>query len=204
MTTTSHTFARRSLSDPGPLEEPQSRTEEQQRCPLASAAASGAAAAPSACPFSAAASAATTAPNTSSHPWQARLARPRLDGASARLSRRALRAQNRAWPLEEVARHAFADDAWIAVSGRVYDITEHVVSHKGWETGCGMTEVLSILAHLGTDCTAEFNEIHACYPVAFAQLRAYDIGALLVVVEEEGDLDRADQASGRRRRIEGA
>jgi len=25
-----------------------------------------------------------------------------------------------------------------------------------------------------------------------------------VVVEEEGDLDRADQASGRRRRIEGA
>jgi hypothetical protein len=41
-----------------------------------------------------------------------------------------------------------------------------------------MTEVLSILAHLGTDCTKEFDEIHACYPVAFAQLRAYDIGPL--------------------------
>jgi cytochrome b involved in lipid metabolism len=106
------------------------------------------------------------------------LRRPTTDAGAARLSRRALRAQNRAFSLEEVSQHRYADDGWIAVSGRVYDITEHVVAHKGWDTGCGMTEVLSILAHLGTDCTAEFGQIHACYPAASAQLRAYDIGPL--------------------------
>lgn len=126
------------------------------------------------CPFS---GSATQQPQHQ-RPWQARLRRPTADAGAARLSRRALRAQNRAFSLEEVSQHRYADDGWIAVNGRVYDITEHVLSHKGWDSGCGMTEVLSILAHLGTDCTKEFDEIHACYPVAFAQLRAYDIGPL--------------------------
>jgi hypothetical protein len=117
--------------------------------------------------------------------WQSRLRRPTLAPGDARASRRALRAQNRAFSLGELAEHRYADDGWIAVDGRVYDVTEHVLAHKGWRTGCGMTEVLSILAHLGGDCSAEFREIHACYPAAFAQLRAYDIGPLMADGEEE-------------------
>jgi hypothetical protein len=60
---------------------------------------------------------------------------------------------------------------------QVYDITEHVVSHPGWD-GAGVSTVLSILAHLGTDCSAEFEEIHRPYPVAWRQLAAFDIGPL--------------------------
>lgn len=140
---------------------------------------------PSGCPF-----AATTAGPSPPHPsWQSRLRRPTLSAGEARQSRRALRAQNRAFSLSELAQHRYADDGWIAVDGRVYDITEHVLAHKGWQTGCGMTEVLSILAHLGGDCSTEFREIHACYPVAFSQLRAYDIGPLLRV--DAGDEEEA-------------
>lgn len=189
---------RRSLSEPGPLNAKGARGAGEIKgdcCPFARA--GGAAdAAPSSsssstsssssssagCPFAAAAARSATSPTTTAtnNPWQSRLRKPTVDGDTARLTRRALRAQNRAFSLEEVARHRFADDGWIAVGGRVFDITEHVVRHKGWETGCGMTEVLSILAHLGSDCTSEFGEIHGCYPAAFAQLKAYDIGALAV------------------------
>jgi hypothetical protein len=101
--------------------------------------------------------------------------------------------------LDEVAKHRYADDGWIVVDGRVYDITEHVVNHRGWETGCGMTEVLSILAHLGSDCTEEMRTIHGCYPAAFAQLRAYDIGPLLMGVEgdeEEEEEEEEEEGQG--------
>jgi hypothetical protein len=60
---------------------------------------------------------------------------------------------------------------------QVYDITAHVASHPGWD-GAGITTVLSILAALGTDCTADFEEIHRPWPVAWRQLAAYDIGPL--------------------------
>lgn len=59
----------------------------------------------------------------------------------------------------------------------MYDITEHLLNHPGWE-GAGITTVLSIIAHLGTDCSAEFEEIHRPWPVAWRQLAAYDIGPL--------------------------
>lgn len=59
----------------------------------------------------------------------------------------------------------------------MYDITSHVAAHPGWD-GAGITTVLSILAALGTDCTAEFEEIHRPWPVAWRQLAAYDIGPL--------------------------
>lgn len=62
---------------------------------------------------------------------------------------------------------------------QVYDITEHLVNHPGWESA-GITTVLSIIAHLGTDCSAEFEEIHRPWPVAWRQLAAYDIGPLAV------------------------
>jgi nitrate reductase (NAD(P)H) len=77
-----------------------------------------------------------------------------------------------------VAQHRYADDAWIAVDGKVYDITEHIVDHPGWDTGCQVTTVLSILAHLGMDCSSEFHDIHRVYPVAYRQLNAFYIGDL--------------------------
>jgi nitrate reductase (NAD(P)H) len=78
-----------------------------------------------------------------------------------------------------VAQHKYCDDGWIAVDGKVYDITEHIASHPGWDSGCRVTEVLSIIAHLGCDCSAEFHEIHRAYPVSYKQLAAYYIGDLL-------------------------
>ena len=51
------------------------------------------------------------------------------------------------------------DDLWIVVDGRVYDITEHLVNHEGWETAAVSTP-LSILAHGGIDCSREFHDLH--------------------------------------------
>ena len=70
------------------------------------------------------------------------------------------------------------DDGWIVVAGAVYDITEHILSHPGWTAVSGMTTILSILAHLGNDCTTEFRDIHRSIPLAFKQLPAYYIGEL--------------------------
>jgi hypothetical protein len=226
------------------------------------------------CPFASGRGVARGAP-APDHPrrangvYQAWAARPTADSEGLRLSRRALRRMGRAWSLGEVAKHNVAEDAWIAVNGRVsnwaarartvsgsnqtplgvparrlgrcptpytggahgwvrhgacllppslpsqpqtpalaaasplalergtshhqalhapspsltalphqvYDITEHVVTHPGWE-GAGVSTVLSILAHLGTDCSQEFAEIHRPYPVAWRQLAAFDIGPL--------------------------
>lgn len=105
------------------------------------------------------------------------LKRPVLSSCP-KLTRRQLRQHNKSWTAEEVAHHKYADDAWIIVAGKVYDITEHIVSHPGWNTGCQVTTVLSILAHLGIDCTQEFVDIHAPYPVAWKQLQAFYIGEL--------------------------
>eukprot|EP00775_Hariotina_reticulata_P006033 gene6033-6271_t len=83
--------------------------------------------------------------------------------------------------------HKYCDDGWIAVEGQVYDITEHIATHPGWDSGCQVTTVLSIIAHLGTDCTQEFRDIHAPYPVAWQQLRAFYIGDLAVDVGSSSD-----------------
>lgn len=107
--------------------------------------------------------------------WQ--LKRPVLQH-DPKLTRRQLRQLNRSWTLADVAQHRYCDDGWIAVDGKVYDITEHLVSHPGWDSGCQVTTVLSILAHLGSDCSVEFREIHRPYPVAWRQLQAYYIGEL--------------------------
>ena len=34
---------------------------------------------------------------------------------------------------EEVARHNTLDDAWVIVSGRVFDITDFAITHPGWK-----------------------------------------------------------------------
>ena len=60
----------------------------------------------------------------------------------------------------------------------MYDITGHIVEHPGWDYGGSVSTVLSILAHLGSECTAEFTDIHRPYPIAWRQLSAYYIGEL--------------------------
>lgn len=98
--------------------------------------------------------------------------------AVRKMTRRELRRLERKWTLAEVRQHARKDDAWIAVDGKVYDITEHLVNHHGWHDNAAISTVLSILAHAGTDCSKEFREIHRPYPVAWRQLKAYYIGDL--------------------------
>ena len=36
------------------------------------------------------------------------------------------------YSIEDISRHCTKDDAWIAVDGKVYDITEFVRTHWGW------------------------------------------------------------------------
>lgn len=60
----------------------------------------------------------------------------------------------------------------------MYDITQHVVDHPGWDNA-GISTVLSILAHAGSECSPEFHQIHKPYPVAYKQLAAFYIGDLV-------------------------
>lgn len=113
--------------------------------------------------------------HTTHQHWQ--LVRPQLAN-DPKLTRRQLRHLDKSWSLADVAQHKYCDDGWIAVDGKVYDITEHLVNHPGWESGCQVSTVLSIIAHLGIDCSEEFREIHRPYPVAWKQLQAYYIGDL--------------------------
>lgn len=94
-----------------------------------------------------------------------------------RQSRRYLRKLGKSWSLDEVKCHNQSVDGWIVVRGRVYDITEHVVNHPGWHNA-GISTVLSIVAHLGSECTEEFEQIHRMFPVAWRQLEAFYIGDL--------------------------
>lgn len=79
--------------------------------------------------------------------------------------------------MSEVAQHNHKDSAWLVVSGRVYDITQHVLSHPGWTSGCGTSQLLAILRTLGTDCTDEVLMVHSAR--ALAQLAPYLIGLLV-------------------------
>jgi predicted heme/steroid binding protein len=142
----------------------------QQPAAAVSCPAAAAAAPPSPSPRVAAAGAAAL--------WD--LKRPQL-AHCPKLTRRQLRAAGRAYTLSELAQHRYVDDCWIAVDGSVYDITEHVAHHPSWEHG-GISTVLSILAHAGSECSAEFHDIHRPYPAAHRQLRAFYIGEL---AEEE-------------------
>ena len=85
------------------------------------------------------------------------------------------------WSLGEVRGHkSWREGFWIAVDNRVYDITGHLVDHPAWETGTQISTIISIMAHSGSECSSEFNEIHRPYPIAFKQLQAYYIGDLRI------------------------
>ncbi|GFR52077.1 hypothetical protein Agub_g14536 [Astrephomene gubernaculifera] len=113
-----------------------------------------------------------------SHTKQTTAAAKQADNTRVRLTRRQLRQMCKRWSLAEVSEHARKDDAWVAVDGKVYDISEHLDNHPGWSATADISTALSILAHAGTDCSQEFREIHRPYPIAWRQLRTYYIGDL--------------------------
>ncbi|KAJ1499228.1 hypothetical protein HMI55_004520 [Coelomomyces lativittatus] len=47
--------------------------------------------------------------------------------------------------IEEVARHRYPNDYWVAISGRVYDVTEFIEIHPGGRK--------ILLKYVGTDAT---------------------------------------------------
>jgi len=55
-------------------------------------------------------------------------------------------------PLSEVARHNVPDDCWVALNGKVYDLTEFLDRHPGGRT--------TIMAWAGKDASKFFNGIH--------------------------------------------
>jgi len=55
-------------------------------------------------------------------------------------------------PLSEVAKHNKQGDAWVAINGKVYDVTKWIDVHPGG--------VQAICAFIGTDASDEWNTIH--------------------------------------------
>ena len=85
----------------------------------------------------------------------------------------------------EVAKHDRRDDGWIVVNTVVYDITNFVKFHPGWDFGGSTSTALAIERALGTDCTEEFHDVHDAAQAAM--LAPYAIGTL-DDEEEEGTL----------------
>ena len=59
----------------------------------------------------------------------------------------------RAITKEQVATHNKVEDAWVVVSGKVYDITDCLKHHP--------PGIQIVLKHLGTDITQLFRAIHS-------------------------------------------
>mmetsp|Transcript_13636 Transcript_13636/g.27750 ORF Transcript_13636/g.27750 Transcript_13636/m.27750 type:complete len:709 (+) Transcript_13636:48-2174(+) len=59
---------------------------------------------------------------------------------------------SRAMPLSEVSRHCIPEDCWVAIEGKVYDLTEFADRHPGGPT--------TILKSAGKDATKMFKDIH--------------------------------------------
>ena len=54
--------------------------------------------------------------------------------------------------MDEVAKHKSADDCWVVIKGKVYDVTKFLPDHPG---GKG-----AILMYAGKDATEEFEMLH--------------------------------------------
>ena len=83
------------------------------------------------------------------------------------------------YTMEEVARHNHKEDAWIVVNGEVYNITEFVRTHWGWNSAGKNSTIIAIMSALGRDCTTDFEEVHhglAMWPTIKAQLDGFYIG----------------------------
>eukprot|EP00300_Choanocystis_sp_HF-7_P008894 c1615_g1_i2.p2 GENE.c1615_g1_i2~~c1615_g1_i2.p2 ORF type:complete len:118 (+),score=15.85 c1615_g1_i2:113-466(+) len=69
---------------------------------------------------------------------------------------------------EELAKHNNTDDCWVAIDGKVYDVSDYVYEHPGGEI---------IADDAGRDSTAGFNKAEHS-PEAKLQMRRYYIGDL--------------------------
>eukprot|EP00445_Apocalathium_hangoei_P014699 CAMPEP_0203868110 /NCGR_PEP_ID=MMETSP0359-20131031/16919_1 /ASSEMBLY_ACC=CAM_ASM_000338 /TAXON_ID=268821 /ORGANISM="Scrippsiella Hangoei, Strain SHTV-5" /LENGTH=704 /DNA_ID=CAMNT_0050786473 /DNA_START=52 /DNA_END=2166 /DNA_ORIENTATION=- len=55
-------------------------------------------------------------------------------------------------PLSEVTRHCIPEDCWVAINGKIYDVTEFADRHPGGPT--------VLLSHAGKDASKIYNDIH--------------------------------------------
>ncbi len=55
--------------------------------------------------------------------------------------------------MEEVAKHNTADDCWVILGGKVYDVTDFLDDHPGGKK--------AIIVYAGRDATEEFEMLHA-------------------------------------------
>lgn len=62
------------------------------------------------------------------------------------------------------------------IEGKVYNITNFLQHHPGFDLAGQVSTVLAILRNIGQDCTEEFLSIHS--RKAYAQLQDYYIGDL--------------------------
>jgi len=83
---------------------------------------------------------------------------------------------------EEVRKHNTQESAWIVIHNKVYDITNFLKHHPGYDLGGKVSTLLAIKRCLGTDCTEEFCEIHR-QSNAWNMLKDYYIGDLLESVQ---------------------
>ena len=71
--------------------------------------------------------------------------------------------------VKELAEHNTPDDCWVAIQGRVYDVTDYIPYHPG-----GADPLLSVA---GGDATADFMDIHGFVNFAL-MLEKHQIGKL--------------------------
>ncbi|PSC74877.1 B5 [Micractinium conductrix] len=74
--------------------------------------------------------------------------------------------------MAEVATHNAADDCWIVISGKVYDITGWLPYHPGGE--------MPLLAQCSRDATAAFNMQHSEDLEPQERLPTYYVGDLVM------------------------
>jgi len=91
------------------------------------------------------------------------------------------------WPhitRAQLAAHGTVRDGWIAVCGRVFDISAFAMTHPGFNNAGQVSTAIAIARALGSDATETFGEIHSVK--AWAQLGDFQIG---ILVEEAGGED---------------
>ncbi|EEH57896.1 cytochrome b5 reductase [Micromonas pusilla CCMP1545] len=106
------------------------------------------------------------------------------------------RAPWRKLSMREVSSHRTLRDGWIAVNGRVYDISAFATTHPGFNNAGQVSTALAIARMLGKDATAEFEEIHS--DKAWRQLRDFQVGVLARDDEEDDEEDARRDASATR------
>ena len=78
---------------------------------------------------------------------------------------------------------------WIVVNGDVYDITDFVRTHWGWNSAGKNSTIIAIMSALGSDCTADFEDVHhglAMWPTIKAQLEGFYIGRVRPPYQGDG------------------